>query len=124
MPELEQVPCRVRDVLLDADNRSDHVFFPDNCIISVVAVYVNGDIIEMATIGREGFTGFQATFGVKMSAVRFLVQGSRKHNKTVARRVYARHGFDAFIPQTHVRVRSGPSSAGPGFRRVQWQTRP
>jgi CRP-like cAMP-binding protein len=74
MPELEQVPCRVRDVLLDADNPIDHVFFPDNCIISVVAVYANGDIIEMATIGREGFTGFQAIFGVKMSAVRFLVQ--------------------------------------------------
>jgi hypothetical protein len=40
MPDLEQVPCRVReDVLIDADDPIDHVFFPDNCIISVVAVY-------------------------------------------------------------------------------------
>jgi CRP-like cAMP-binding protein len=74
MPDLDQVPCRVRDVLIDADNPIDHVFFPDNCIISVVAVYANGDMIEMATIGREGATGFQAAFDVKISAVRFMVQ--------------------------------------------------
>jgi CRP-like cAMP-binding protein len=74
MPDLKQVPCRVRDVLIEADDPIDHVFFPDNCIISAVAVYTNGDMIEMATIGREGATGFQAIFDVKISAVRFLVQ--------------------------------------------------
>jgi len=40
----------------------------------VVAVYEDGSIIEMATIGREGCTGFQAIFGAKSSSVRFLVQ--------------------------------------------------
>jgi CRP-like cAMP-binding protein len=74
MPDLEQVPCRVGDVLIEADTRIHHIYFPDNCIISVVAVYSNGDIIEMATIGREGATGFQAVFDIKTSAVRFLVQ--------------------------------------------------
>jgi CRP-like cAMP-binding protein len=74
MPDLEQVPCRVGEVLIEADTRIHHIFFPDNCIISVVAVYSNGDIIEMATIGREGATGFQAVFDIKISAVRFLVQ--------------------------------------------------
>ena len=39
-----------------------------------MAVYENGNIIEMATIGREGCTGFQAIFGAKESSVRFLVQ--------------------------------------------------
>jgi hypothetical protein len=29
-------------------------------------MYFSRNIIEMATIGREGFTGFQAIFGVKM----------------------------------------------------------
>jgi len=37
-------------------------------------VYPDGSIIEMATIGREGATGFQAVFGAKMSSARFLVQ--------------------------------------------------
>jgi CRP-like cAMP-binding protein len=40
----------------------------------VLAVYANGSIIEMATIGREGCTGFQAFFGAKSSSVRLLVQ--------------------------------------------------
>jgi len=39
-----------------------------------VALYEDGSIIEMATIGREGCTGFQAIFGDKESSVRFLVQ--------------------------------------------------
>ena len=48
-----------------------------NCkarVISVVAVYANGDIIEMATIGREGCSGLQAAFRAKTSSVRLLVQ--------------------------------------------------
>ena len=43
-------------------------------MISVVAVYPDGSIIEMATIGREGGTGFQAVFGAKTSSARLLVQ--------------------------------------------------
>ena len=39
-----------------------------------MALYEDGSIIEMATIGREGCTGFQAIFGDKESSVRFLVQ--------------------------------------------------
>jgi CRP-like cAMP-binding protein len=59
---------------LDADSSLDDIFFPDSGVISVVAVYADGSIIEMATVGREGCTGFQAIFGAKESSVRFLVQ--------------------------------------------------
>jgi CRP-like cAMP-binding protein len=68
------VPCRRGDVLLDADSSLDYVFFPDEGVISVVAVYANGDIIEMATIGREGCSGLQAIFQAETSSVRLLVQ--------------------------------------------------
>jgi CRP-like cAMP-binding protein len=74
MPELEQIPCRRGQVLMDADSPLDHVFFPDSGVVSVVAVYANGSVIEMATIGREGCTGVQAMFGAKNSSVRLLVQ--------------------------------------------------
>src|SRR5215475_12844571 len=74
MPELDQVLCKRGDILIDADSTLDYVFFPDNGVISVVAVYANGDIIEMVTIGREGCSGMQAIFGAKCSSVRFLVQ--------------------------------------------------
>ena len=74
IPALEQVECKREEVLLDADSSLDHVFFPDNGVISVVAVYPDGSIIEMATIGREGGTGFQAFFGAKVSSARLFVQ--------------------------------------------------
>jgi CRP-like cAMP-binding protein len=74
MPKLERIPCERGEVLLDADSSLDYVFFPDSGVISVVAVYANGDIIEMATIGREGCSGMQAIFHAKSSSVRFLVQ--------------------------------------------------
>ena len=59
---------------MDAGSSLDHVFFPNSGVVSVVAVYEDGSIIEMATIGREGCTGVQAAFGAKNSSSRFLVQ--------------------------------------------------
>jgi CRP-like cAMP-binding protein len=74
MPELEQIRCDRGQVLMDADSPLDHVFFPDSGVVSVVAVYADGSIIEMATIGREGCTSVQAIFGAESSSVRLLVQ--------------------------------------------------
>ena len=74
MPELEQIRCQRAQVLMDADSSLDHVFFPDSGVVSVVAVYASGSIIEMATIGREGCSGVQAILGAKRSSVRLLVQ--------------------------------------------------
>jgi CRP-like cAMP-binding protein len=74
MPELEHIRCQRAEVLLDADSSLDRVFFPDSGVVSVVAVYADGSVIEMATIGREGCTGMQAFFGARTSSVRLLVQ--------------------------------------------------
>jgi len=74
MPELENIHCQREQVLMDADRPLDHVYFPDSGVVSVVAVYADGSIIEMATIGREGCTTLQAIFGAKISSVRLLVQ--------------------------------------------------
>jgi CRP-like cAMP-binding protein len=74
MPELEHIPCQRGQVLMDSEGSLDHVYFPDSGVVSIVAVYADGSIIEMATIGREGCTGVQAVFGAKISSVRLLVQ--------------------------------------------------
>jgi hypothetical protein len=74
MPELEQIRCRRSQILLDADSSLDYVYFPDSGVVSVLAVYADGSIIEMATIGREGCSGVQAILGAKRSSVQLLVQ--------------------------------------------------
>jgi CRP-like cAMP-binding protein len=74
LPDLHYVEGRRQQVLIDADRPLDSIFFPDSGVVSVVAVYPDGSIIEMATIGREGSTGFQAVFGARTSSARLLVQ--------------------------------------------------
>ena len=73
-PKLEFFRCERDQILLDVDASLDHVFFPNSGVISVVAVYADGNVIEMATIGREGFAGVQAFFGARRSSARLLVQ--------------------------------------------------
>jgi CRP-like cAMP-binding protein len=74
MPELEEIRCQRGQVLMDADSSLDHVYFPDSGVVSVMAVYADGSIIEMATIGREGCTGVNAVFGAKRSSFQLVVQ--------------------------------------------------
>ena len=50
MPELEFIRCHRDQVLMDADSSLDYVFFPETGVVSVVAVYADGSIIEM---GRQ-----------------------------------------------------------------------
>jgi CRP-like cAMP-binding protein len=86
MPELERIGCEREQILMDADSSLDHVFFPDSGVVSAVAVYADGSIIEMATIGREGCTAVQAVLGAETSSIRLLVQlpgGAAKMSRTV-----------------------------------------
>src|SRR5215813_2726461 len=73
-PKLEFIRCERDQILLDVDDPLDQVFFPNSGVISVVAVYADGSVIEMATIGREGCAGVQAVFGARRSSARLLVQ--------------------------------------------------
>jgi len=74
MPDLKRIHCEPEQILIDADSPLDHIFFPDSGVVSAVAVYADGSIIEMATIGREGCTAVQAVVGAESSSVRLLVQ--------------------------------------------------
>jgi CRP-like cAMP-binding protein len=104
-PELEFIECKREQVLVDADSSLDHIYFPDSGVISVVAVYPDGSIIEMATIGREGGTGFQAVFGAKTSSARLLVQvpgtAAKMSRQAFLRAMEAVPGFLTLV-QAHV----------------------
>lgn len=49
-----------KTVIAEPGETVRYVFFPIDCIVSVVKVMRNGTEIEVATIGREGLTGVQA----------------------------------------------------------------
>ena len=81
-PELNQIRTDRERVLLDIDQPLDRVFFPDTGVVSLVADYEDGRLIEMGAIGREGCTAVQAILGAKTSTVRFLVQMSPRKRQT------------------------------------------
>ncbi len=89
LAELEHVRYERGRTLIDADSTLDHVFFPDSGVISVLAVYSDGQVIEMATIGKEGCTGVQAVFGARRSSARYFAQIPGTSAK-MPRRAFAR----------------------------------
>jgi CRP-like cAMP-binding protein len=74
VPNLEFIRCEQDQILLDVDASINHVFFPNSGVISVVAVYADGNVIEMATVGREGCAPVKVFFGARQSSARLLVQ--------------------------------------------------
>jgi CRP-like cAMP-binding protein len=85
IPEFKRIRCGRAQILMDADSSLDRVFFPDSGVVSAAAVYADGSIIEMATIGREGCTAVQAVLGAESSSIRLLVQipgGAAKISRT------------------------------------------
>ncbi|MBI1649069.1 Crp/Fnr family transcriptional regulator [Hyphomicrobium sulfonivorans] len=72
--KLTPVPLDYKTILIDDEDPLDYVYFPSSGIISVLAVYADGNTAELATIGREGNSGFQEMLGARSSDVRLLVQ--------------------------------------------------
>jgi len=124
MPELEHICLHTRAVLMDADSSLDHVYFPDSGVVSVLAVYGDGSMSEMATIGREGCTGVQAALGAKTSSAQFLVQIPGSARKDVAQGIYAGDGFNAVLPKSHVCLQPRLSRTGHGVGSGQRRAQP
>jgi CRP-like cAMP-binding protein len=61
-------------MLAGAGEEFDHVYFPLNGMLSMLAVLRDGKAIETATVGREGVVGAMAGFGIYKSLVRVVVQ--------------------------------------------------
>lgn len=74
LPELQHIPCERAQVLMDVESIVDRVIFPDCGVVSVVAVYADGNMIEMATIGREGCAPVNAILGATSCSARLIVQ--------------------------------------------------
>ena len=73
-PHLKDVNFEQGAVLLEAGNVIEQVYFPQNGMISLLAVMRDGSGIETATIGREGAVGVMAGFGSRSSAGRAVMQ--------------------------------------------------
>ncbi len=61
LPQLETVPLRLRELLHKPGEPIDYVYFPGCGFCSIVTVLEDGNMVEAATVGREGVVGLSAT---------------------------------------------------------------
>ena len=56
-PVLDVIPLTLKDVLHKPGEPIEHVYFPGGGFCSVLTVLEDGNMVEVATIGREGMVG-------------------------------------------------------------------
>jgi CRP-like cAMP-binding protein len=73
-PMLQDVEVKHHDILIEADELFPFVYFPETCMISIVTLLENGDIIEAATVGSEGVVGLPIFLGLTTVNTRAICQ--------------------------------------------------
>jgi CRP-like cAMP-binding protein len=63
------------DVLYEPEARIRHVYFPSNCLVSLLTVTDGHLALEVGMVGHEGMVGVALALGMPLSPVRALVQG-------------------------------------------------
>ncbi|WP_138757846.1 Crp/Fnr family transcriptional regulator [Modestobacter altitudinis] len=74
LPDLTQMPLELGDVLHEAGQPAQSVYFPLLGVVSVVADLGGDQVVETATIGREGIVGISVFLGTDTPTERSQVQ--------------------------------------------------
>ena len=75
-PQLELVPMPLGKVLYESGNRLGHVYFPTDCIVSLLYVMEDGASAEIAVVGNEGLVGVALFMGGETTPSRAVVQSA------------------------------------------------
>jgi len=73
---LELVPMRLGDVIYESGSPLEHVYFPTDCIISLLYVMEDGASAEIAIVGCEGMVGVALFMGGESTPSRAVVQSA------------------------------------------------
>ncbi len=73
---LSPVTLKLGQVLYEPGKAIRHVYFPINCLVSLLTAVDKGRTLEVGMVGNEGMAGMPFILGVGVSGVRALVQGA------------------------------------------------
>jgi CRP-like cAMP-binding protein len=79
LPHLSPMPLKLKRVLYKPGDLVEEVYFPSGGFVSVVTVLANGDMVEVATIGREGVVGVSAAIPGYREPALTMVQMETDH---------------------------------------------
>lgn len=75
-PHLVPVRLRLGEIIYESGQNVASVYFPTNCIISLLYVMENGDSAEISVVGQEGVVGTAVFMGADSTPSRAIVQSS------------------------------------------------
>jgi CRP-like cAMP-binding protein len=76
LEELERVSLKFGQILYDAGGTIRYVYFPTNCLISLLTAVDKRRTLEVGMVGNEGMAGMPFMLGMGVSGVCALVQGA------------------------------------------------
>jgi CRP-like cAMP-binding protein len=76
LPYLEKIALKLRQVLYDAGDVINYVYFPNKALISLVSRMKNGASAEVGMVGSEGMVSTSVFMGGKTIPYQAIVQGS------------------------------------------------
>lgn len=74
--EMEAVTLTYGEVLYEPGTQIRHVYFPNDCIVSLLTLVDKHQALEVGLVGREGMVGIPLALEITVSPVRALVQGT------------------------------------------------
>jgi CRP-like cAMP-binding protein len=75
-PNLEWVSLKLGQVLYESSVVLEYVYFPTDCIVSLLYVMENGASAEIAVVGNEGLVGISLFTGGETTTSRAVVQSA------------------------------------------------
>jgi CRP-like cAMP-binding protein len=94
-PHLEPVELRHSQVLHEAGEVMEYVYFPENSMVSLISRTAAGESVEVGVVGFEGIAGISAILGVDRSPHEAMVQipdGGTRMEVRVLREEFKRAG--------------------------------
>jgi len=76
LPNLQLTEMPLGKVLYESGENLHHVYFPTNCIVSLLYVMENGSQAEIAVVGNEGIVGLALFMGGETTPNRAVVQSA------------------------------------------------
>ena len=73
---MEPVKLTYGEVLYESGEQMQYVYFPSDCLVSLLTVVDGRRALEVGLVGREGMIGSRLALGIGTSPLRALVQGS------------------------------------------------
>ena len=84
-PKLKHVGLKRGEVVYQADQRIEHVYFPETAVVAMIDTVEDGGTVEVGVIGHEGMVGINVFLGCLATPDKAIVQisGTAVRMKTI-----------------------------------------